>query len=167
MVLRRRLILVNRRCVRKYKLTPVKKEDVLEIIKAAQFAPNSMNSRAWEFLVIEDKSIKEKLFEILGQDFVKEAPVLIIPVVDQKKTNNPIQDLSLASGYAFLQAAKLGLSTVWKNVRAENLETVRSVLNIPKNYLVINLIPVGYADEEIKNHSDKDFEENKIHWGKW
>jgi len=159
--------IVNRRCVRKYKSTPIKKEDILKIIKAAQFAPNSMNTRAWEFLIIEDNEIKEKLFEILGQDFVKETPVLIVPAIDQKKTTNPIQDLSLASGYAFLQAAKLGLSTVWKNVRAENLEKVKGVLNIPENYLIINLIPVGYADEKIECHSNKDFKEGKIHWGKW
>jgi nitroreductase len=157
----------NRRAVRKYKSKPVSRKDITEIIKAAQFAPSSMSTKAWEFLVIENIELKEKIFKIVGQDFVKEAPVLIVPTMDTKKTIMPIQDLSLACENIFLQATNLGLATVWKNVRKEVQEEVKTVLKIPQSYMIINLIPVGYSDEEVIPHNDSDFEENKIHWGSW
>jgi len=156
-----------RRCIRKYKPDKVSKEAIIEIIKAAQFAPNGNHTCAWEFLVVEDQNLKEKLFDIVGQDFVKKAPILIVPAIDSSKAPTPVQDLAVASENIFLQATNLGLGTVWKNVRTENEVKVKEILNIPQNYLVINLIPVGYADEKVSPHGDSDFNENKIHWGKW
>ena len=157
----------TRRCVRKYKPDKVSKEAVIEIIKAGQFAPNGNHSRAWEFLVVEDQDLKKKLFEVVGQEFVMEAPILIVPVIDVGKTAVPVQDLAVASENIFLQATNLGLSTVWKNVRPEIEGKVKEILSIPKTFLVINLIPLGYADQEVPPHEDSDFDKNKIHWGKW
>lgn len=156
-----------RRSIRKYKQDRVSKDDIIEIIKAAQFAPNGHNNRAWEFLIIEDKETKEKIFKVIGQDFVKEAPILIMPIIDLEKSMTAVEDLSIASGYIFLQAKKLGLGTVWKNIGKEAKEEIREILEIPAKYLFINVIPLGYPLEETEMHTDSDFDENKIHWGKW
>lgn len=108
--------ILNRRSVRKYKFKAVSQEYIIEIIKAGQFAPTASNNQAIEFVVIEEQETKNNIFEIVGQEYVKEAPVLIIPVSDATKTNCPIQDLSVASENMFLQATALGLGTVWKGL---------------------------------------------------
>jgi nitroreductase len=160
--------IVKRRAVRKYKINSVKKEDIIEIIKAAQFAPNAKGKRSWEFLVIQDKKLKEKIYNVLTpQDFIKEVPIIIVPVVNKEITIAPIQDLSVATENMLLQATNLGLASVWKNIMPERQDEIKKILGIPDNYMVINMIPVGYADEEVDPHSEKDFEENKIHWGEW
>src|SRR3989338_8265216 len=108
--------IINRRSVRNYKKKEVSDKDLLEIIKAAQFAPTAHNNRSVEFIIIKNQNLKNKIYEIVGQEFVKKAPVLIVPTIDTEKTKWPTQDLSLATGNIFLQAEALGLGTVWKNL---------------------------------------------------
>jgi len=161
--------ILNRRAVREYQEKAVPEEYITEIIKAGQFAPSARNNRAIEFIVIRDSKTKEKIFEIVGQEFVKEVPVLIIPVSDTIQTNCPVQDLSIASENMFLQATTLGLGTVWKALKAEYAEEekIKKLLGIPEQYMAINIIPVGYPKEKPMPHTDKDFNAKKIHHEKW
>lgn len=159
--------IARRRSVRSYKADLPSDEDILEVIKAGQFAPTGKNTKAWEFIVIKDLKTKEEIFNIVGQEYVKEAPVLIIPVMNSEASITPVQDLSLSSGYIFLQAESLGLGTVWKNVGEEKREEVKKLLAIPQNFLVINIIPLGYPKEEPSAHREEDFDRNKIHFEKW
>jgi len=161
--------ILNRRSVREYKEKAVLEEDITEIIKAGQFAPTASNNQAVEFLVIRDQQTKDKIFEIVGQEFIKEASVLIIPVSNTTQTNCPVQDLSIASENMFLQATALGLGTVWKALKAEDAEEekIKKLLGIPEQYMAINIIPVGYPKEKTIPHPDEDFNAQKIHHEKW
>jgi len=161
--------ILNRRSVREYKPDAVPQKYIIEIIKAGQFAPTAGNNRAIEFMVIKNQETKDKIFEIVGQEFVKTASVLIIPASDTTKTNCPIQDLSVASENMFLQATALGLGTVWKALKPEwkEAEKIKKLLGIPKKYAIINIIPVGYPKNKSKSHTDKDFDEKKIHKQRW
>lgn len=156
--------IVKRRSIRKYKSDVPSNEDIVEIIKAAQFAPSARGGRPWEFYVIKNKEVKNKLSQSLGEEFIAQAPVLIIPCADSNKTGMPIQDLSIASMNIFLQATNFNLGTVWKNVPEEKMEEIKQIIGIPENFIVINLIPVGYPAEEIPVHSSADFDSSKIHW---
>lgn len=161
--------ILNRRSVREYQEKDVLEEDITEIIKAGQFAPTASNNRAIEFIIIRDQQTKDKIFEIAGQEFLKEAPVLIIPVSDTTQTNCSVQDLSVASENMFLQATALGLGTVWKDLKTEYMEEgkIKKLLGIPEQYMAINIIPVGYPKEKPIPHTDKDFNAQKIHHEKW
>jgi len=159
--------IINRRSVREFKAEEVPEKLIEELIKAAQFAPTSRNNRATEFIVIRNSETKNKLFEIVGQEFVKNAPVLIVVVTDATKTNQPFQDLSLASQNIFLQATALGLGTVWKNVREEWKNSIIQLLGIPSNYTLVNIIPVGFPKAKSQPHTDSDFNKKRIHEEKW
>ena len=161
--------ILNRRSVREYKTDDVPEEYIIEIIKAGQFAPTARNNKAIEFIVIKNQQTKDKIFEIVGQEFVKEAPILIIPVSDTAKTNCPIQDLSVASENMFLQANALGLGTVWKALKTEfnEAEKIKKMLKIPEKYTATNIIPVGYPKDKPEPHTDKDFDAKKIHKESW
>ncbi|MFH0937133.1 MAG: nitroreductase family protein [Candidatus Daviesbacteria bacterium] len=158
--------IVKRRSIRKYKSDTPSDEDITEIIKAAQFAPSGRNTKPWEFYVVKSKETREKLAQSLGQGFIAEAPVLIVPCADPEKSNLLIQDLSATSENIFLQATNLGLGTVWKNVPEEKMDEVKEIIGIPENFIVINLIPVGYPAEGLPAHSEADFDPEKIHWEK-
>lgn len=159
----------NRRSVREFKTTPAPDEIISEIIKAAQFAPTSRDNRSVEFIIIKAQATKEKIFKtaLPEQLFIKEAPVLIIPVTNPKKTNQPVQDLSLASGNIFLQATSLGMGSVWKNLKLPVADKIKKILGIPHDYLIINVIPLGYPKKTPPPHTDEDFDKVKIHNEKW
>jgi len=153
--------------VREYQNKEVLDKDILEIIKAGQFAPSANHNQAVEFIIIREQEMKNKLFELVGQEFVKEAPILIVPVTDSNKTTCPVEDLAVASENMFLEATALGLGAVWKAVRGEEEDEVKQLLNIPKQFKVINIISLGYPKEKIISHSDKDFDEKRIHYEKY
>jgi len=159
--------ILNRRSVREYKSKEVPQEYIIEIIKAGQFAPTASHNQAVEFIVVKNQETKDKIFEIVGQDFVKETPVLIVPVTDTTKTNCPVQDLAVATENMFLQATSLGLGTVWKNLQPEWAKKIKKLLRIPANYTAINIIPVGYPKKECEPHTDKNFDNKKIHKEQW
>jgi nitroreductase len=161
--------IANRRSVREYKPDEVSEKQILELIKAAQFAPAAIDSQSTEFMVIKDQTIKNRIHEILKSqhEYIKKAPILIIPIIDTKKSLFSIQGLSAASENIFLQAANLGLGTVWKNIRPEIASTIKILLDIPDNFALINIIPVGYPAAAIQPHTDEDFNQKKIHYEKW
>ncbi|OGZ33113.1 MAG: hypothetical protein A2174_01095 [Candidatus Portnoybacteria bacterium RBG_13_41_18] len=160
--------ILNRRSIRKFKPDAVSEESITEIIKAAQFAPTAKNNKALEFIVVRDQETKNKMFEIIGQDFIKEAPILILPVIEEENSVAPTQDISLATAQMFLQATSLGLGSVWKNVAKEDWSPrVKALLGIPESFILINLIPIGYPAEIIPPHNDEEFDTKKIHPEKW
>jgi len=162
--------IIKRRSVREFKNEDVKEEDILEIIKAAQFAPTARNNRAVEFVVVKEQKTKDAIFEALvsKQEYVKTAPAIIIPFIETQKSVAPVQDLSLASANVFLQAASLGLGTVWKNIPTEEeLVSIRKILAVPDSFKAINIIPIGYPAQDVKPHEDGEFQPEKIHNEKW
>lgn len=161
--------IVNRRAVRDFKPDPVPPAQIEELIRAAQFAPTAHNRRAVEFIVVTDQKTKDALFgALVPQDFVKEAPAIIVPVADTKTASKPREDLALASENIFLQATSMDIGSVWKHVHeGEELTNVRKVLGIPPHFLLVNIIPIGFAKETPSPHTDAEFDPKKIHREKW
>jgi len=159
----------NRRACRSFKPDIVPPKLIEELIKAAQFAPTAHNRRAVEFIVVIDPKTRLAIQgALVAQDFVSTAPVIIVPVADTKTASKPREDLSLASENIWLQATHLALGCVWKHVHDENeLQKIRSLLNVPEHCLVINVIPVGFPAEMPPPHTDAEFDPKKIHREKW
>ncbi|MDD5145692.1 MAG: nitroreductase family protein [Candidatus Pacebacteria bacterium] len=157
----------NRRSVRSFKENPVSEDQILEIIKAGQFAPSAKGNHKIEFIVVKNQETKNKICDVLGQEFVKEAQVLIVPVVGKNNSVLPVQDLSVASENMLLQVDALGLGSVWKNVREELRGEVGKILNLPEDHLLINMLPVGVPAEKPSPHTEIDFSKEKIHFEKW
>lgn len=57
----------KRRSIRKFKPDPVPDELINKILEAARWAPSGANSQPWEFVVIKDKALRDKLVPILQE----------------------------------------------------------------------------------------------------
>jgi nitroreductase len=156
--------ILKRRSVRSFKSDLVTDEQIEEIIKAGEFAPSAKGNHGIKYLVIKNQSTKNKLAEILFQPFVKEAPVLIIPYLENGRSVLPIQDLSVATENMMLQAVNMGLGTVWKNIGDDLQDNVKKILNLDHNIIIINLIPVGFSKEVPNAYQESDFQKEKIIW---
>jgi nitroreductase len=163
--------ILNRRSIRNFSDREVLDKDLKEIIKSGQFAPTGMNNRSWEFIVVRDTELKEKLYELTStmyrQDSIRNAPVVLIPVIDANKSTTPIQDLSTVSENIFIQVAELGLGSFWKNVLPGEVGGIREAFGIPENFTLINIIPIGHPVVEVTPHADDKFNESVIHFEKW
>jgi len=140
-------------------------------MKAAQFAPTARNNRALEFVIVKDPKVRLAIHNLIGyrMDYLRDAPVLLIPLIDSEKINSSVQDLSIASENIMLEAAALDLGTVWKNMAPgtlsnEIMDEIYHMLNIPKRFMMINIIPLGYPKEQPKKHDEAEFDVKKIHY---
>lgn len=122
-------------------------------------------------MVIEDQETKDKAAAILNQEFVQEfltqAPVLILPVTSVENEKWAYLDLAIASENMLLQATELGLGSVFKYINSRYIPDLKKVLGIPENFTFINLVVVGHPAENPGPHSEADFSSRKIHWEKW
>ena len=57
----------RRRSRRRFKPDPIPDEFIDKIIEVARWAPSGANSQPWEFIVVKDKEIKDKIVGIVNE----------------------------------------------------------------------------------------------------
>ncbi|MBS5884022.1 MAG: nitroreductase family protein [Clostridium sp.] len=55
----------NRKSIRQFKDIPVKREDILEIIKAGTYAPSPKHQQNWHFVVLQNKEVIDEVANIV------------------------------------------------------------------------------------------------------
>ncbi len=169
-------LMIRRHSIRRYTDQPIDPEDVKTILEAALLAPTSKSSRPWQFVVVDDKAILEKLSKCKsnGARPVGLCSMAIVVCADVEATDMIIEDMSIAASYMQLQAAALGLGTCWIQVRCRYDESeepaennVRELLGIPNKYVVECIITVGHPDEERRPVDTSKLLWEKVHIGKW
>ncbi|NDV46962.1 NAD(P)H nitroreductase [Paludibacter sp. 221] len=162
----------TRRSIRKYQDKPVEPEKIKQITTAALMSPASKRSNPWEFVVVQDKDTMQKLSECRpnGSKLLENAPLGIVVVADTTKSDVWFEDASIASIIIQLQAQELGLGSCWVQVYNREKEEgqtasdyICTLLNIPMHYAVLNVVSIGYPDEERKPYDEEKLSYDKIH----
>ncbi len=136
-----------RKSIRSFAATPVPREVVENILKVAVQAPTNCNQQLWNFIVIDDSSLKERLIhEAAGNTMFRRAPVLIVVTYDNWNYKEAIQGASLAVGHIILAAAYFGLGgSPLNSFGAES--KVKRILGIPDSETICCFVTLGYPDE--------------------
>ncbi len=158
--------ILGRRSVRRYQEKDIPDELLNKILEAARWAPSWANTQAWEFVVVKDRSIKEKIQATVNNRnpsylALVNAPVLLVVCGQLKKSgyyNDQyptkfgsewfMYDLGLATQNLCLAAHDSGLGSVI--VGLFDHDRVGEVINLPANHEVLVLIPLGYPDQKPK-----------------
>ncbi|MEM3105864.1 MAG: nitroreductase family protein, partial [Candidatus Nitrosocaldus sp.] len=150
--------LVKRRgMVRSFKSEKVEHEKLVKILTNAVRAPSAGHLQPWEFIVVKDDSMKQRLAEAaLKQMFIVEAPVVIVTCVDTERSASrygergrrfySIIDGAYASLLILLTARDLGLGACF--VGAYDDEKIARILELPRHVKPIGIIPIGYPAEK-------------------
>jgi len=167
--------LIRKRCsIRKYKRKPIETEKLDLLIEAALLSPSSMGSNPWEFIVVTDQTVLEKLSKAkpYGATFLKDAPLAIVVCADPNKSSVWIEDASIAAVFIHLAAESMGLGSCWIQIR-ERMHTetrasgdyVSEILDIPKHMKVEAIIAVGYPDEKKPLRRKKNMQHEQVFYG--
>lgn len=159
----------NRKSVRSFiKDRPVSDEDVQSLIKAGMSAPSGKDTRPWEFVIINDRAILDKMAEELPTaKMLSQAPMAIVVCGDTIRSSYWYLDCSAATENILLAAEAMELGGVWTAAYPyrDRMATVIKHTNMPAQVLPLVVIPIGYP---MGNHSVKDkYDEKKIHMNKW
>ena len=163
----------KRRSIRRYEDKPVEPEKVERLIEAALRAPSSRGFNPWEFVVVTDGVLLEKLSKSKphGASFLKDAPLGIVVCADPEKCDVWIEDASIASIYIHLAAESMELGSCWIQIRKrmhDQTKTaeqyIRELLNIPQNFNVESMIAIGYPAEKKSPHPKEDLQYEKVYY---
>ena len=149
-------IFKKRHSVRSFQDKPVEEEKIKEILEVANSAPSAGNLKAREIMVVKDLETKKTLAQAaLGQDFIAEAPVVLVFFALPEKSGRKyeergrklysIQDATISASFAWLQAVDLGLSCCW--VGAFDDGKVKEILKVPSGWHPIAILPIGHSVE--------------------
>jgi nitroreductase len=135
------------------------------LIDAARHAPSAGDTQPWEFIVVKDKSVKERLAETHAfSDFVADAPVCVVVLANEKISPNYFAiDVACAIENLLIASHCLGLGACWVAVydplNPSFERHVRSVLNVPSHLRVIAMVPVGYPNEKVEPRKLRDLDQ--------
>ena len=159
--------LLKRRSIRKYLDKEVSDEIIEELLHAAMSGPSACNSRPWIFYVIKDQ---DKLSELRKASRFSNmnAPLAIVVVGDLSRSlplqlkDFWIQDCSAATENILLRATDLGLGSLWCGIYPQKrpVERVKKILGITNSDIPLNIIYIGYGDEE--KESRDQYEKNRV-----
>ena len=159
----------SRVSIRKFTNQQVEREKILAMLRAAMQAPSAHNQQPWEFYVVRDKDMLEKLSHISKYSMcIKNAPVAIVsayrtdPALPSPKFFHV--DMSIAMENLWLEAVHLGLGGVWIGTapNEEIMRAVEEIVGIPEGQRAFAVFPFGYPAQE-KEQQDR-FDSGRIHW---
>ena len=169
-------MLIERHSIRRYTDQPVDAEQVKLILEAALLAPCSKSSRAWQFVVVEDKDTLLRLSDSKpgGTVPVKNCVLAVVVLMDPIKSEAWIEDGSVAASYMQLQAAALGLGSCWVEIRGRmhadgtpSEDYVREVLGVPDSLNPMCIVTFGHPDEIRRPVDPEKLLWEKVHVGKF
>jgi nitroreductase len=164
----------GRRSIRKYRPEPVSEEALQTVLEAARLAPSWANTQCCRLVVVRDTETKSKLADTLkgmragrsnpATEAMRNAPVVIAACAERglsgyykdesgqsvistdKGESWFMFDVALAMQNLSLAAHALGLGTVHTGL-LDAAQAAR-ILGVPENVVVVELLPLGWPDEE-------------------
>ena len=165
----------TRQSDRKYLDKPVEREKIERCLEAARLAPSASNSQPWEFIVVEEPEMRNKVAHATYSDlikfnrFVPTAPVLVVlnswrpglhmalgGILKNRQFN--LIDAGIAAEHFCLQATEEGLGTCmlgWFQTRK-----IMKLLSIKPPKKPTLIITLGYSGHTtIRDKKRKSIEE--------
>ena len=153
-------VIEKRKSVRKYADRPVEREVLDAIVKVAQTAPSSRNSKSSAFMIIEDKDVIEalSLMRDYGASPLKSAQAAIVVMGDTSKTDLWVDNCAISTTFIQLAVTAMDLVSCWIHVNGrvrfkEEPETgtaedyVSELLGIKDGMKPYCIVAIGYPEE--------------------
>ena len=168
-------LIEERRTVRKY--TPggkPSKEELLDMIRAAQEAPSWKNTETGRYYCILSDDLEERFCQeclpSLNSEKARNTAILVTTFVEKRSgfqtdgtPDNELgngwgcYDLGLQNENLILKAKEMGYDTLIMGIR--DADKIRALLSIPENEIIVAAISVGKAAEAPKRPKRRELEE--------
>ena len=156
-------VIEKRKSVRKYADKPVEKEILDAIVRVAQTAPSSRNSKSSAFMIVEDRDTLDALSQMRdsGSALLSGAPAAIVVLGDESKTDLWVDNCAISATFVQLAVTAMDLVSCWVHcngrlrVKAEPdgpkaEDYVSDLLGVKDGLRPYCVIAIGYpeADKE-------------------
>ena len=164
--------ILTRRSIRKFTTEPIAEEILRDVVDAGMHAPSGMCRKTWQFTVVTNKGLIEKLTETIAKVLGREGydmykPVALVIPSNERDSVYGREDNACALQNIFLAAKSYGVGSVWINQLTNICDEseIREILNkfgVPENHIVYGLAALGYADTSVPEPEYREIGEVKF-----
>lgn len=163
-------LVMSRKSVRKFKDIEIPESKIEALLKAGMQAPSANNQQPWNFIVVNDRELLDKLSLMSkGSWPLGTSPVAIIPIMIEtiKSPLMRTQDMSAATQNILLEAVDQGLGGVWIGVHPieDRVKFVSKLLQTPKDVTPFCMIALGVP--ETKAEIIDRYDPSRVHYNGW
>jgi nitroreductase len=154
-----------RRSIRNYiENKPVEKWKIIKLLESAMAAPSACNNQPWEFIIVSEKDMMDKLKTATESH---NAPMAIITCANTSiypwENDDWKKDCSAAVENMLIAAAALGLGSLWIGWCHDDI--LREAFGIPEHIQILNITYFGYYDDD--KPIGTRYAEDAIFWEKY
>jgi nitroreductase len=136
--------IAQRASVRTFARSSISDGDLEKIVDAGRRAPSGYNRQPWEFIVVRDRQIMERLGKI--QSCIADAAAAVAVVMDEGASKYWKEDAGAAIENMLLASVALGYSSLWvEGYVLMQEEYGKSVLKVPESRRLLAILPIGKA----------------------
>ena len=149
----------------KYKDETIPKDDLIKIMESGLAAPSGCNKQTTSLIAIDDKSILKQVLDVIDPKVCETAPSLICVLTEKinayRDKTYYIQDYSACIENMLLEIVELGYASCWIEGHITDTDRIcdkiASILNVPSNYDLVCILPVGRPIDTFKEPIKKSF----------
>lgn len=153
----------KRRSIRKYTGEPIPRKDLEKIVDAGRLAATGGNRQPWDFIVVTDRAIIERLK--VAAEWMEKAAAIIAVVMDPS-SRWWVEDGSAAVENMLVGSTALGYGSCWlEGYTLPHEEEFKKLLGVPKEKRLLTLVPIGVPAEEPTR--EKRSLQEVLHWERY
>ena len=157
-----------------YSPESVPEKDLMAIAKAGTEAPSGCNKQTTGVIIVNDPDVLNKIKAQIDPPVAQTAPAMIVVLTRRINAYRDrcfaIQDYSAAIENMLLAIVELGYQSCWYegHITDEDriCDKIAAILNVPEEYDVVCILPVGKAEEELRAPAKKPLSE-RIRFNSW
>jgi len=163
--------ILGRRSIRHYRPEPVDPAQMEQVLRAAMCAPSANNEQPWQFIVVTERAILDRIPMIHPYSaMLHEAPAAILICGDITLEKSPgywVVDCAAATQNLLVAAHALGLGTVWLGVypRAERMRDMSALFGLPEHVKPLALVAIGHPAEA--KPANNRYDPSRVKWNAW
>lgn len=152
----------------------VPREDLMAIASCGIDAPSGCNKQTTDLIVVDDADVLDKIKAVLDPPVAQTAPAMIVVLTRRINAYRDrcfaVQDYSAAIENMLLAIVELGYQSCWYegHITDEDriCDKIAAILNVPEEYDVVCILPVGKAEDDFHAPSKKPLSE-RVKFNSW
>lgn len=146
----------------------------MTIAKAGLDAPSGCNKQTTDLIIVNDSDMLNKIKAQLDPPIAQTAPAMIVVLTRRINAYRDkcfsVQDYSAAIENMLLAIVELGYQSCWYEGHITDddriCDKIATVLNVPEEYDVVCILPVGKAKDDFHAPSKKPLTE-RVRFNRW
>ncbi len=151
----------------KYQAVKVPREDLKKIMEAGLAAPSGCNKQTTSLICVDDPEVLDKIHAVVTPPVAETVPAMICVLTQRIAAYRDkcfaTQDYSAAIENMLLAITELGYHSCWIEGHITDDDRlgdkIAKLLNVPDDYELVCILPVGVAESEPAGPEKKNFEE--------